>query len=77
MCRNLVFTYFDESLQQQTLARMLTRLHDGGALVVGRRESLPADVPELTAWPGAESLGIYRKAQADLPVKHGCFRGNI
>jgi chemotaxis protein methyltransferase CheR len=54
MCRNLVFTYFDESLQQQTLARMLTRLRDGGALVVGRRESLPADVPELIAWPGAE-----------------------
>ena len=77
MCRNLVFTYFDESLQQQTLARMLTRLRDGGALVVGRRESLPADVPVLTAWPGAENLGIYRKAQPELHFKQGCFRGNI
>jgi chemotaxis protein methyltransferase CheR len=62
MCRNLVFTYFDEALQQQTLARMLTRLRDGGVLVIGRRESLPADVPELTAWPAAEGLGIYLKA---------------
>jgi len=61
LCRNLVFTYYDESLQRQTLARMLTRLRDGGALVVGRRESLPPEVPGLTAWPAADGLGIYRK----------------
>ena len=62
MCRNLVFTYFDESLQCKTLGRILSRLRDGGALVIGRRESLPEGDWGLVAWDGAEGLGIYRKA---------------
>lgn len=62
LCRNLVFTYFDESLQLGTLARILTRLRAGGALVIGRRETLPENHDGLTAWPGAERLGIYRKS---------------
>jgi len=62
MCRNLVFTYFDESLQRKTMHRILSCLHDGGALVIGRRESLPKGDWGLAAWDGAEGLGIYRKA---------------
>jgi chemotaxis protein methyltransferase CheR len=58
LCRNLVFTYFDESVQRQTLERILTRLRPGGALVIGRRETLPA-VAGLAAW--SENLGIFRK----------------
>jgi chemotaxis protein methyltransferase CheR len=58
LCRNLVFTYFDESLQRQTLERILTRLRPGGALVIGRRETLPS-MAKLTTW--SEDLGIFRK----------------
>lgn len=58
LCRNLVFTYFDESVQCQTLERILTRLQPGGVLVIGRRETLPV-VAGLAAW--SEDLGIFRK----------------
>jgi len=60
LCRNLVFTYFDESTQRQILERLLTRLLSGGALVIGRREILPSGTAGLTPWPGAEMLGIFR-----------------
>jgi chemotaxis protein methyltransferase CheR len=60
LCRNLVFTYFDESTQRQILERLLTRLLTGGALVIGRREVLPPETAGLVPWPGADGLGIYR-----------------
>src|SRR3990172_7446994 len=59
LCRNLVFTYFDEALQTETLKRMLTRLRPGGAFVIGRRETLPSAAGELAAW--APELGVFRK----------------
>jgi chemotaxis protein methyltransferase CheR len=61
LCRNLVFTYFDEDTQRQILARLLASLVPGGALVIGRREALPSGTAELTPWPDAERLGIYRR----------------
>lgn len=42
LCRNNVFTYFDEAEQRRMLERLSTRLAPGGALVLGRGESLPA-----------------------------------
>lgn len=60
LCRNLVFTYFDESTQRQILERLLTRLLSGGALVIGRREVLPPGTAGLAPWPGADRFGIYR-----------------
>ncbi len=63
LCRNLVFTYYDEDTQRDIVARLLTRLPPGGALVIGRREILPSGIPGLTPWPGAERLGIYRRAR--------------
>lgn len=69
MCRNLVFTYFDEPLQRKILRRILSRLRDGGVLVVGRRESLPEGDWGLVTWDGAEGLEIYRKA----PTVTACF----
>jgi len=59
LCRNLVFTYFDEALQVETLKRLLTRLRPGGGFVIGRRETLPSDVGGLAAW--AQELGVFRK----------------
>jgi chemotaxis protein methyltransferase CheR len=62
LCRNLVFTYFDDALQRRTLERLLTRLEPGGVLVIGRREMLPPTT-ELTAWRG--DLGILYKPPAN------------
>ena len=41
-CRYLVFTYFEEALQDEILARFVDRLAPGGLLVVGSHERLPA-----------------------------------
>ncbi|UCE89885.1 MAG: hypothetical protein JSW10_03410, partial [Pseudomonadota bacterium] len=42
-CRNLVFTYFDDGLQRETLGRMQGAIKVGGALVIGIHEHLPAE----------------------------------
>jgi chemotaxis protein methyltransferase CheR len=63
LCRNLAFTYFDESVQRQVLARLRDRLMPGGVLVIGSHESLPA---EPLGFVARESrLGIYERAMGD------------
>lgn len=47
-CRNLAFTYFDESVQQQVARTLARALMPGGILVVGRGEQLPDGAPGLT-----------------------------
>jgi chemotaxis protein methyltransferase CheR len=47
MCRNLVWTYFDESLQRELLHGIVERLKPGGFLVIGSHETLP-DMESLT-----------------------------
>ena len=61
LCRNLVFTYFDENLQRDLATRMIAALHDGGALVIGIHEHLPESRWELGLWHDHER--IYRKNQ--------------
>lgn len=61
LCRNLVFTYFEPALQREVLSKMLPRLAAGGAIVVGRRESVPPETSELEDWN--PSLGVYRAAK--------------
>lgn len=41
LCRNLVFTYFEESLQIELLEKIVEKLLPGGFLVVGVHERLP------------------------------------
>ena len=60
LCRNLAFTYFDTPIQQAMLARLCAHLQPGGALVIGRRESLPAGAGGLAPWPNAERQAIFR-----------------
>ncbi len=60
LCRNLVFTYFDEPLQQQVLAALAERLLPGGYLVIGKHESLPANTTGLV--PDPARLGFFRRA---------------
>jgi chemotaxis protein methyltransferase CheR len=59
LCRNLVFTYFDETLQQETLQRLTARLVHGGALIIGKTESLPGGDWGIEPW--LASMGVYRK----------------
>ena len=59
LCRNLVFTYFDEPLQQTILERLLSRLRPGGWMVVGVHEALPTGAGGLTVV--SERLGLYQR----------------
>jgi chemotaxis protein methyltransferase CheR len=43
LCRNLVFTYFQEVLQRETLHRMMTKLKPGGYFIIGIHESIPEE----------------------------------
>jgi chemotaxis methyl-accepting protein methylase len=51
-CRNLVFTYFDEASQRETLDRIESVLQLGGALVIGRQERLPEGSRFVEIAPG-------------------------
>jgi chemotaxis protein methyltransferase CheR len=59
LCRNMAFTYLDEAGQRDVLASIVARLVPGGALVVGRGETLPAGVAGLEIW--SAKTGIYRR----------------
>jgi len=41
LCRNLVFTYFRDDLQQEIFHRMMIKLKPGGFFIVGIHESIP------------------------------------
>lgn len=45
LCRNSVFTYFDEAAQRTALGRVLSRLAPWGALLLGARERPPEGAP--------------------------------
>lgn len=59
-CRNLVFTYFDCSLQKRIPRRLLTRLRPGGVLVLGADESLPNGTDTLIEIDDGRPLHRYR-----------------
>ena len=63
LCRNLVFTYFEEGRQREVLRRIAGTMHDGAALVLGTHERLPGDVSGLSAW--FEKQAIYRRESAE------------
>jgi chemotaxis protein methyltransferase CheR len=54
LCRNLVFTYFNESLQLGILNRLVGLIHQGGALLIGNHERLPPN-SALMPWPGVRN----------------------
>lgn len=55
LCRNLAFTYFGSELARKALERLSSRLHTGGALVIGLHERLP-DGTHLHPWPGCRAV---------------------
>lgn len=62
LCRNLVFTYFDEALQGRILERILEKLVPGGFFIIGVHESLPQG--EYGLKPYSNIPGIYQKTIA-------------
>ncbi len=60
LCRNLVFTYFEETLRREILRKLVARLREGGVLVSGVHESLPTSDHGLTA----EAPAIYERTRA-------------
>jgi chemotaxis protein methyltransferase CheR len=62
LCRNLVFTYFDEPQQAEILRKLREALLPGGWLLVGVREVLPACEPGLD--PVSKRLGLYRRGSS-------------
>jgi chemotaxis protein methyltransferase CheR len=65
LCRNVVFTYFDDDARRATLERLVTVLAPGGALVVGSGERIPPGSP-LAPWHPA--LGIFSYDRRWRPV---------
>jgi len=59
LCRNLALTYFDDSVRHQVMSRLIGSLRQGGALVIGARERLPADICGIAPW--IEGIGIYQR----------------
>jgi chemotaxis protein methyltransferase CheR len=64
LCRNLVFTYFDENLQREAMLRLTASLTSGGALLIGNLESVPDGSWGLEPW--SKGLGTYRKVLEPL-----------
>jgi chemotaxis protein methyltransferase CheR len=54
LCRNLVFTYYEVSLQREVAERLDSALRPGGALVLGSHESLPEGASDFEPW------GVHR-----------------
>jgi chemotaxis protein methyltransferase CheR len=63
LCRNLAFTYFDETSKRETIENLIHKLAPGGALIIGKAESLPDGRWEVEAW--LPHMGIYRKPVGD------------
>jgi chemotaxis protein methyltransferase CheR len=47
LCRNLVFTYFDEPAQRAIVKRLVERMRPEAFLIVGHKEAVPAGTDEL------------------------------
>lgn len=56
LCRNLVFTYYEPTLQLELALRLADLLRPGGAMVIGSHESLPAGVPAFERWIASEPV---------------------
>ncbi len=58
-CRNMAFTYFDNTLQIEMLDYIHHTLIDGGVLVIGGHESLPDGFSGFEQW--SKQRAIFRK----------------
>ncbi len=56
LCRNLVFTYFSEELQEEIGQEIIERLTPGGFLVLGTHERFPKTLKDLTQCLQGQSI---------------------
>ena len=59
LCRNLAFTYYDETLQTRVAEQLISALRPAAALVLGVHETLPSECPSIETW--SKRFSIYRK----------------
>ena len=59
LCRNFVFTYFDEALQHRIADQLRERLRPGGFLVLGGHEAMPSGAGGFVLI--APNLPFYRR----------------
>lgn len=64
LCRNLVFTYYEEALQRELLEQLKGVIVEKGGLVLGVHETLPEHTSGFEPW--SERLSVYRK-KSDAP----------
>jgi len=64
LCRNLVFTYFDDAHQLKVLSRIVAAMHDDAALMIGAHEKLPEGAEGLLNW--FDKQRIYRKSSSTI-----------
>jgi chemotaxis methyl-accepting protein methylase len=57
--RNLAFTYFDSSLQDLVFRKLRDAIEQGGALILGKHETIPPGASGFAPWAGG--LPVYRK----------------
>ncbi len=58
LCRNLAFTYFDKPTQSEVLRRINASTRDGGFLIIGSHERLPA---EGSGWYNEYAPCVFEK----------------
>ena len=61
LCRNLVFTYFNQAQQRNILARIRRVIRPGGILVIGIHEDLPAESEGFCVF--CNKLRIFQKSR--------------
>ena len=62
LCRNLVFTYFSQELQEEIAHEILLRLRPGGVLVIGTHEKIPGSLQGMIPWIEGKTF-CFQKAQ--------------
>ena len=60
LCRNLVFTYWDDDRQQTFVEAVAARIVPGGALVIGAHEVLPGGSAGFLPWQAVPL--VYRRS---------------
>jgi chemotaxis protein methyltransferase CheR len=60
-CRNLVYTYFSQELQEEITQQILLRLKPKGLLIIGSHEELPGIIPGLVPWSAGQP--IYQRQE--------------
>jgi chemotaxis protein methyltransferase CheR len=56
LCRNLVFTYFDQPLQRRLAAAIAETMAPGAALVLGSHERMPEGATGLERWSARQPI---------------------